>query len=192
MTVWRHFPVRPVAAPAHLSARSMSSIRSHGILESDRKTHQPLADAQFGARLGRQALMRRCGGVGDQALGIAEIVRNLDHLQCIGEAECALLAACDLEGDDVAVPACCAHRQIVLQVAREPRIMHAFSLARPSSHGVGASRMLAHAQIERLETFQHHPGIERAEARPGLAQEVGEMVGDERLIDKTTPPRQRP
>jgi hypothetical protein len=49
--------------------------------------------------------------------------------------------------------------------------------------GDGGRRLAlaAHAQAQRLEAFQQHPGIERRERRPGLAQEGVDVVADEGL-----------
>ena len=49
-----------------------------------------------------QLEVRRCGRVGHKALGVAEIVRNADQTQSVEAAERALLAAFDLERDDLA------------------------------------------------------------------------------------------
>ena len=38
------------------------------------------------------------------------------------------------------------------------------------------------AQRKRLQSFEQDPGIERAERRPGLPEEIVEMVGDEFLV----------
>src|SRR5437588_4304896 len=69
------------------------------MLEPGREAHKALADAELGPRLRRQALMRRGGGVGHEALGVAEIVRDTRDLQRVEAAERAGLAALDLEAD---------------------------------------------------------------------------------------------
>ena len=38
-----------------------------------------------------------------------------------------------------------------------------------------------HAERQRLEALQHHPGVERAHRGPGLADEVLQVVGQEFL-----------
>ena len=68
-----------------------------GVLEPGRKPHQPVADAELGALLRRQPLMRRRRRMRDQALGVAEIVGDADELERVEEAERACLAAFDLE-----------------------------------------------------------------------------------------------
>src|SRR5690242_15392592 len=69
------------------------------VLEADREPHQPVADAELGALLRRQALVRRRRRMRDQALGIAEIVGDADERERVEEAERAGFAALDLEGD---------------------------------------------------------------------------------------------
>ncbi len=49
-----------------------------------------------------EALMGGGRRMGDQALGVAEVVRHVDQLKRVEEVEGRLLAALDLEGDDVA------------------------------------------------------------------------------------------
>src|SRR5690606_28688077 len=51
------------------------------------------------AALIREVLVRRGGGMGDQALGVAEIVGNLYDFQGIGKIEGSLLAARKLHAD---------------------------------------------------------------------------------------------
>src|SRR5947207_15224488 len=57
------------------------------------------ADAEFGARIRRQALMRRGRGMGDEALGVAEIVRDPRQFQRVEAAERSRLAALHLKAD---------------------------------------------------------------------------------------------
>src|SRR5207244_10102370 len=70
-----------------------------GMLEPGREANEAFADAEFGARLRRQPLMRRGRGMGDEALGVAEIVGDARDLQRVEAAERGLLAALDLEAD---------------------------------------------------------------------------------------------
>src|SRR6266699_95892 len=69
------------------------------MLQSAREPHQPVADAELGARGRCEPLMRGRRRMGDQALGIAEIVADLDEPECVLEAEGAGLLAFDLERD---------------------------------------------------------------------------------------------
>src|ERR1700752_2903896 len=69
------------------------------VFEPARVADDPFADAEFGARFRRQALMRGGRGMRHQALGIAEIVGDARQLQCVKAAERAGLAALHLEAD---------------------------------------------------------------------------------------------
>src|SRR5215510_145490 len=61
-----------------------------------REPHQSIADAELRAGGGREALVRRGRRMRDQALGVAEIVADLDELERILKTERASLAACHL------------------------------------------------------------------------------------------------
>src|SRR5260221_12040829 len=67
------------------------------VFESGRESDQTFADPEFGARLRRQPLMRGGRRMGDEALGVAEIVGNPRNLQRVERAERGRLAALDLE-----------------------------------------------------------------------------------------------
>src|ERR687896_535368 len=69
------------------------------MLEPGGEADKALADAELGARLRRQPLMRRGRRMGDEALGVAEIVGDARDLQRIEDAEGGGLAALDLEAD---------------------------------------------------------------------------------------------
>ena len=69
------------------------------MLEPGREPHQAVADAELGALLRRQPLVRGRRRMGDQALGVAEIVGDADQLERIEEAERAALPPFDLERD---------------------------------------------------------------------------------------------
>ena len=60
---------------------------SSGCFEPDRQAHQPVADAELGALLGLEPLVRRRRRMGDQALGVAEIVGDAHELERILKAE---------------------------------------------------------------------------------------------------------
>src|SRR6478609_11788410 len=69
------------------------------VLQPRREADEALADAERGAVLRLEALMRRGGRMRDEALGVAEIVRDLRQLEFVEHAERRLLAALDLEAD---------------------------------------------------------------------------------------------
>src|SRR5438046_9404959 len=67
------------------------------MFEAGRESDKTFADAEFGSSLRRQPLMRGGGGMGDEALGVAEIVRNPRDLQRVEATERRRLAACELD-----------------------------------------------------------------------------------------------
>src|SRR3954467_4097091 len=69
------------------------------MLKPRREADEALADAERSAVLRLEALMRRGGRMRDEALGVAEIVRDLGKLELVEHAERRLLAALDLEAD---------------------------------------------------------------------------------------------
>src|SRR6266849_11218872 len=69
------------------------------MLEPGGETNKALAEAELGAGLRRQPLMRRGRRMGDETLGVAEIVRDPRDLKRVEAAECTCLAALDLEAD---------------------------------------------------------------------------------------------
>src|SRR5262249_54126712 len=70
-----------------------------GVLESGGEANKAVADPELAACLRRQPLMRRGGGMGDEALGVAEIVGDARELEFVERAERCRLAALDLEAD---------------------------------------------------------------------------------------------
>ena len=136
------------------------------------------------ARFRRKSLMRRGRGMRHEALGVAQIVRDIDQLQRLLQTERGVLAG-DLERHDAAAAAHLRAGEFVLRMILAEGIEHAgdFLLAGQEIRdlrGVGA--MGRHPQIERLEALQMHPGIERAHRRPGVAQEYLEMILEEILL----------
>src|SRR5262245_51576621 len=71
-----------------------------GVLQPAGEPQQAVADAELGARRRREALVRRGRGMGDQALGVAEVVADADELERVLHAERRGLAALDLEGHE--------------------------------------------------------------------------------------------
>ena len=68
-----------------------------GVLEAAGEPHHAIADAELGARRRREPLVRRRRRMGDEALGVAEIVADANELERVLKAERGLLAALDLE-----------------------------------------------------------------------------------------------
>ena len=86
-------PLRHVADVAIRASHAFSSAACKildqivGMLEPGREADEAFADAEFGARLRRQPLMRRGRRMGDEALGVAEIVGDARDLQRVEAAE---------------------------------------------------------------------------------------------------------
>src|SRR3954449_12267896 len=68
--------------------------------EPGRQAHEPVADAERLALLGLQPRMRRRRRMRDEALRIAEIVRDIDQPQRVEKTEAGLLVAGDIAGHD--------------------------------------------------------------------------------------------
>src|SRR3546814_3143393 len=67
------------------------------------------------------------------------------------------------------------HRQRVLRVARQSGVEHARHAAFEEASDLDRRLALSmRAQIERFHALQHHPGVERAQRRPGVARERSE------------------
>ena len=85
--------MRRSSATDRASAHTAVQRREHvlddivGMFEPDRNPHQAVADAELGALRRRQPLVRRRRRMGDQALGIAEIVADADQLERVLKAE---------------------------------------------------------------------------------------------------------
>ena len=129
--------------------------------------------------------MRRAGRMSDQRLRITEIVRNIDDLQRVHQPERRLAAARRIEGDDRAARAHLAHGEIMLRMVLAARIAHAGHRAVIGQKIRDLHRVLAHArnaQLQRLQPFQQHPGIERTHGRPGMTQELVQMIVEELLV----------
>src|SRR5690242_15327122 len=110
--------------------------------------------------------MRRRRRMRDQALRIAEIVRDVDEPERVEKPEGRLLVAAYIEGDDGAARAHLAPSQLVLRMARKagidnaPHLRMAFEKARDR---LGGAALPLDAQFQRLETLQQQPRIERRE-----------------------------
>src|SRR5260370_26817508 len=70
------------------------------VLEADRDAHGAVVDPKLGALLGADAHVRRRGGMRDQALGIAEVVGDVDELQPVQPLARCPLARPAIEGYD--------------------------------------------------------------------------------------------
>src|SRR5215472_16459513 len=104
--------------------------------------------------------MGRCRRVSDEALRIAEIVRNVDQAQRIEKAETRFLAARDIERNDAAAQLHLPAGEFVLRMTGQSGVNHALDfrmvleVARDCS---GGSALAVDAQLEGFETLQQQP-----------------------------------
>src|SRR5437773_9279526 len=110
--------------------------------------------------------MGRRRRMSDEALRVAEIVRDVDQPERVEKAEAALLAAGHVKAHEAAALLHLPAREIVLRMARQPRIEHSrnfgvgFEIARDRRSGAA---LAIDAELKRLEPFEQQPGVERAE-----------------------------
>ena len=89
-----------------------------------------------------------------------------------------------VQHDDRAAAAHLALGQIVLRMVLAPRVEHAGDGAlfgEEIGDRFRVAHLLGDAQGQRLQPFQHDPGIERRHGRAGLAQEIVDVLLDELL-----------
>src|SRR5277367_4412301 len=142
------------------------------MLEPDGNAHQSVADAKLGALRRGEPLMRGRRWMGDQALGVAEIVTDAYELQRVLKTERGFLAAVDFESDQRRAAAHLLLRNGSLRMIGPARIDQSRNLwmfgkrHRECRRAVG---LPPHPHRERLKTLEQHPGIERRHRRAGLA-----------------------
>ena len=133
--------------------------------------------------------------MGDEALGVAQIVGDLDDLQGVGEGEGALLAAGHVEGQHRAAARHLAHGQLVLGMILAGGIEHAGDFrARGEIIGDrhGVALLLAQTHRQGLQPLQHDPCVEGREGGTGLPQEVVHMGLDELVRGQNHPAQTAP
>ena len=131
--------------------------------------------------------MRRRGGVGDEALRIAQIVGDPDQLRRrLPKRNAPVLPPSISNAIIVPPPLHLAHGESRLRVVgaagiehpgRRPGCAPCTSATSSAVAAPGARR----ADRQRFQTLQQHPGIERRHGRPGLTQQIVDVVGDELL-----------
>ena len=122
------------------------------------------------------------GGVGEQAFGIAQIVGNADDLERIGKRKRRLLSANNIKRHQIAAALHLAFYQCRLRMIGAARIQHARHArlrAEKIRHLGGGGHLRRHAHRQGFEPLQQHPGIERRQRWPGLAQQVVDILVDE-------------
>src|SRR5438128_927678 len=95
------------------------------VLEADRNAHGAVADAELGPLLGADAHVRRGRWMGHHALGVAQVVGDVDELQAIERLEGRPFAGLDVEGDDAAEVGHLPGRELVLRMIAAAGIEYA-------------------------------------------------------------------
>ena len=119
--------------------------------------------------------------MGDQALRVAEIVGNADHVQRILKREGRFLAALQFEGnqrrtarhllgDDVGLR--------VIGAARIDDLGDRLLIGKEIGNASGVFRLLLDAQRKRFETLQQRPGIEWRHGRTRMTEIVMQVLID--------------
>jgi len=162
------------------------------VLQPHGHANQALADAGgLPLRLGEPAVRRGCG-MGDGGFGVAQIGRDaadlgaVDHMKSVF-AGAFHVSALELKRQHRAAAALLfeallPHRQRVLRVRLQTGVKHACHgglrfQPRGQRQRVGALRL--HADGERLQALEHHPGIEGRQRHAGTAHDGGEFFVDE-------------
>src|SRR5438874_1402046 len=98
--------------------------------------------------------MRRRRRMGDEALRIPEIVRNVDELQRVQKAETGLLVAAYIKRDDGAARAHLTLGELVLRMARQPGIddpRHLRVVFEKAGDRLGRAALPLDPQFQRLQ-----------------------------------------
>src|SRR5262249_36058708 len=147
-----------------------------------REAHIVVADAGERLLLGRELAVSGAGRVDRQALGVADVGQVREQLQAINKRGTGRFSTLDAEAQDAAL----APRQILLGPLIR-RVLGQAGVVDPRDFGVlleipgDRQRVLAvalHAQPERLDALQEQEGVERAERRAYVAQELHARLDD--------------
>ena len=126
--------------------------------------------------------MRRAGGMDRERLGVADVGEVAEQLEPLDKLAAGLKAALHAEADEPAEAA----GQILLgervgRAALQAGIVHpGHAVVALEELGdlerVGAAAL--HAEMQRLQTLEHEEGVERADARADVAQELQPHLHD--------------
>src|SRR5262249_19407211 len=152
------------------SAKRLIQIRLEilDILKPDGEAHAPVEYAKLCALRSVEPLMGSGGGMRDEALGIAEIVADLDDLKRVHEAEGLTLPAFDLEGDHGTTASHLPLGERCLRMIGTPGMEYArclFAIGEEIGNRRRRIAMPLNTQRQRLQPLEEYPGIERAERR---------------------------
>src|SRR3546814_16292759 len=110
--------------------------------------------------------------MGDEALGVAEIVGDVDKAKRVHHAKRARLSAGDLEGHQRPADLHLALRQTRLRVARQAWVEHLGNTVlalQEIVHSKSIGSVALDPKLEVLQALPHYPETERKEGRAGLA-----------------------
>ncbi|CCC96685.1 protein of unknown function [Azospirillum baldaniorum] len=144
-----------------------------GVLQPDGQAEQVRTDVRRRLLLDRQLGVGGGVGVGDQALGVAQVVGDHHHPQVVQGAEGLFLAALQEDRQHGAAAGHLAADEVVLRVAGQTRIEHPLHLRvafQELRHRQGRRALRRHTQLQRLQPLQQQPGVEGRNGRAGVAQ----------------------
>ena len=157
------------------------------ILDAAGKAQSAAGDTEFRPCLVCEVLVRRGAGMGDEALGVAQIVGNLHDLKRVLQLEGRFLAALQFESHQRRTTGHLPCNDVGLRVIGAPGIDDLGDLAAIGKEvrdlrGIG--RLLLHAQRQRLDALQKRPGIERRHGRAGVAEIILQLFLNPFLVGK--------
>ena len=150
------------------SARARSASRSMG---SSRPTERRTMPSVIPCWARCSGVKRWCVvvGVGDEALGVAEVVGDHRQLEGVEESEGGGLAAGELEGHQRAARGHLLARQIMLGMAGEAgieKLAHLLLSGEEIGDACRVGAMARDAKLQGLQPLQQQPGIHRLSAGP--------------------------
>src|SRR5271155_466499 len=193
-----HLPLSPACGAISLTARSLGR-SSQGLVEVVLDVLIVLyADGEADVVLGHpgrllllrgKLLVRRGGRMDHEALRVADVREVREELHRVDELLPRRCSALDPKADYPAVLALqVLLRQLVAGVVFEPRVVH------PAHRGVGLQELCDLERVlrvpllpqgERLDSLEQEERVERAHARPQVAEELDPGLDDERDVPES-------
>src|SRR6185369_17055954 len=154
------------------------------MFEADRDAQQALSDAGALALGDADPRMRRARRMRDRGFHVAQIRGDRQQPGRIDERPGSGASVADFESDDAAEAALLAARERVLRMRFQSGVMNladALLTLEPARQLQRGNAVRAHAQLQRFQSLQEHPGVERAHARPRRADETEHVATDQLL-----------
>jgi len=142
------------------------------IFQPHRQSDQSVADAELRPFLDAEPLVGRCRRMGRQALGIPQVVGDVDETEGIEKTKGAIFPVGEFHRHDAAAGRHLTHGQFVLRMALKAGVEDAAEVAsrfQMSSDRDGVFAMPTEAQSQCFEPLQQQPCVERAQRRAGVA-----------------------